>query len=92
MKFLVKVKVNESTLLEFGQKLQQGALDRSCIRGETYCTKIDPAIGYSIWEVECMQEFEEKFCPWRKYYKEIEVSEVISPNEAMNLLISKDKP
>ena len=92
MKFLVKVKVNESTLLEFGQKLQQGDLDRSCIRGETYCTKIDPVVGYSIWEVKSREEFEEKFGPWRRYYKETEINEVISPNEAMKLLISKTEP
>jgi hypothetical protein len=76
---------------EFGQKLQKGELDRSCIRGETYCIKDDPSVGYSIWEVETKDEFEKKFNSWRQYYSEVEVAEVISPNEAMSLLISNKK-
>ena len=91
MKFLVKVKVNLAAMLEFGQKLQQGKLDRSCIKGETYCIKSDPAVGYSIWEAENKKEFETKFNPWRHYYSEVEITEVISPNEAMNLLMDKIK-
>ena len=76
MKYLVKVKVNVSTMMEFGQKLQKGELDRSCIRGETYCLKDDPSIGYSIWEAETKEEFENKFHPWRQYYSNVELNEV----------------
>ena len=87
MNYLVKVRVNVETLLEFGQKLQKGHLDRSCIRGETFCLKDDPAIGFSIWEVSSKEEFEKKFSAWRQFYTDVELSEVISPNEAMQRLI-----
>jgi len=89
MTFLVKVRVNIKTMMEFGQKLQKGELDRSCIKGETYCIKDDPAVGYSIWEAKTREEFDEKFNPWKQYYEETEVTEVISPGEAMKLLLSK---
>jgi hypothetical protein len=89
VQFLVKVKVNPGTMVEFGQKLQKGELDRNCIRGETYCLKSDPAVGYSIWETESKDIFEMKFKPWRRYYAEVETQEVISPSEAMKLLIAK---
>ncbi len=36
--------------------------------------------------------FEEKFGPWRNYYNETVINEVISPNEAMKLLIEKQIP
>jgi hypothetical protein len=86
MKFLVKVKVNLDTMGEFGQALQKGELDRSCIRGETYCLKSDPSVGYSIWEAETKSEFDAKFSGWRGYYEQVEVREIISPYEAMQLL------
>lgn len=89
MRFLVKVRVNLATMLEFGQKLQQGELDRSCIRGETYCIKNDPAVGYSIWEADNRQEFDEKFGPWKKYYEETDIREVIATNESMRLLMEQ---
>ncbi len=89
MKFLVKVRVDLKTMMEFGQKLEKGELDRSCVMGETYCIKNDPAVGYSIWEAEDENEFDMKFIPWKKYYEEVEVDEVLSPNEAMKILISK---
>jgi hypothetical protein len=88
MIFLVKVRVNVSTMMEFGQKLQKGELDRTCIKGETYCIKADPAVGYSIWKTATKEEFEEKFNPWKRYYESTEVTEIISPNEAMKLLMS----
>lgn len=91
MKFLVKVKVNLQTMMEFGQRLQKGELDRSCIRGETHCIKSDPAVGYSIWETESEDGFTKKFHPWRQYYKEVEVNEVITPNEAMIGLMNSMK-
>ena len=43
MLFQVKVRVNLAKMAEFGQELRQGELDRSCIRGETYCLRNDPA-------------------------------------------------
>lgn len=89
MIFLVKVKVNLKSLIEFGQKLREGELDKSCIKGETYCIKNDPSTGYSIWETKSMEEFEKKFNPWRKFYENSEAVEVISPNEAMKLLFNK---
>jgi hypothetical protein len=87
MRFQVKVKVDVSKMAEFGQKLQQGALDRSCIRGETHCLKNDPAVGFSIWEAASVEEFEAKFAPWRMYYSEVEINEVITPLEAMGDLM-----
>ena len=89
MTFLVKVRVNMNTMMEFGQKLQNGELDRSCIRGETYCIKSDPSVGYSIWEAEAREAFDQKFGPWKRYYEDTEVIEVISPAEAMKLLTSR---
>jgi hypothetical protein len=86
MLFQVRVRVNLATMAEFGQRLQGGELDRSGIRGETYCLKEDPAVGYSIWEAGSVEEFEAKFAGWRGYYEDVEVSEVITPQEAMGLL------
>lgn len=87
----VKVRVDVSTMMEFGQKLQRGELDRSCIRGDTHCLKDDPAVGFSIWEVASRTEFESKFGPWRQFYSEVETSELITPMEAMGALITKMK-
>ncbi len=87
--FQVKVRVNLSRMIEFGMKLQKNELDRSCIRGETYCLESDPAVGFSIWETETVNEFKEKFAPWREYYDTIEVAEVITPVEAMNRLYKR---
>jgi hypothetical protein len=89
MLFQVKVRVNLAKMAEFGQKLQKGELDRSCIRGETRCLKNDPAVGFSIWEADSKDEFETKFAPWRNYYDAVEVNEVITPLEAMTILFKK---
>lgn len=89
MRFLVKVKVNVSKMAEFGKKLQNNELDRSYIKSETFCLKADPAVGYSVWEAESRDEFDRKFAPWSGYYEDVEVSEVISPMEAMTALASK---
>ena len=91
MKFLVKVRVNSAIMTEFGKKLQGGELDRSLIRGETYCLKDDPAVGYSVWEAATQNEFEGKFGPWRRYYSEVEVREVISPLEAMKAIMAGNR-
>jgi hypothetical protein len=87
MRFLVRVRVNKATLMEFGSKLQGGDLDRSCIRGETFCVKDDPAVGYSVWEAEDREQFEKIFGPWRPYYTDVEVTEVITPLEAFARLL-----
>jgi hypothetical protein len=91
MHFQVKVRVDVSKMSEFAQKLQMGELDRSAIRGDTWCLKSDPAVGFSIWETESRMEFDEIFGAWRQYYSEVEVSEVIPPIEAMMLLFSRMK-
>ena len=88
MLFQVKVKVDISKMAEFGRKLQEGALDRSCIRGETYCLEDDPAIGFSIWEADSKNNFEIAFAPWRPYYAKVEIKEVITPLEAMARLFT----
>jgi hypothetical protein len=91
MKFLVKVKVNTTKLKEFGETLQRNGLDRSCIRGETFCLAEDPAIGYSVWEAENKNEFDTKFKNWKEFYSETDVKEIITPNEAMMKLFSSQQ-
>jgi len=88
MRFLVKVKVNTAKLKAFGEILQNNGLDRSCIRGETFCLEEDPSIGYSIWEAESRKEFDEKFKNWEEFYSEKDIREIISPKEAMMRLFS----
>ncbi len=88
MQYLVKVRVNQAKLPEFGQKLQRGELDRSMIRSETYCLAKDPAVGYSVWDAESREAFDRVFSEWKKYYSETEIMEVISAAEAMRMLIS----
>jgi len=83
---LVKVRVDLEKLAEFGAKLQRGELDNSSIL-HTYCLKDDPAVGLAVWEVESVEAFEAKFDPWRPYYSEIEVAEVVTPTEAQRLLL-----
>ncbi len=89
MKFLIKATVNPATLSEFGQKLQAGQLNRSLIKSETYCLKDQPNVGYSIREAETLDELEGIFNAWRQYSLEAEISEVISPSEAMRLMYEK---
>jgi hypothetical protein len=91
MLFQVKVRVDIQKMAEFGQKLQKGELDRSCIRGETYCLSKDPAVGYSIWEAGSREEFEAKFGAWKKYYSDVDIREVITPVEAMMSLFKNMK-
>ena len=89
MYFQVRVRVDLSKMAEFVKKLQKNELDRSCIRGDTFCLKNDPAVGFSIWEAYSRQEFETKFDPWRNYYNEVEIHEVIPPLDAMVSLLDK---
>ena len=91
MLFQVKVRVNLNKMAEFGQKLQKGELDRRCIRGETYCLKNDPAVGFSIWEAADKKEFDTYFNPWRNYYQEAEINEIITALEAQKKLMEQKK-
>jgi hypothetical protein len=86
MYFQVRVRVNAGLMAEFGAKLASGALDRSAIRGDTYCLADDPAVGYSVWEAPDPSAFELVFAAWRRYYLEVEVRPLITPAEAMSLL------
>jgi hypothetical protein len=87
MIYLVKVKVDPDKLVEFGSSLRNNDLDRSCIRGETYCHEEDPAVGFSIWEAEDDNVFNLAFDPWRAFYSETEIRKLITPVEAMNRLL-----
>ncbi len=84
----VKVKVKIDTLQEFAQQLMTGSLDRSAIISETYCYKENPSVGISYWQVDDMDEFEEKFLPWKAFYEEAVIKEVITAKAAMMALIS----
>jgi hypothetical protein len=86
MHYLVKVRVDVAKLAEFGAMLRENRLDRSAIRGETYCLSEDPAVGYSVWEAEDRAAFDARFSAWKPYYSETEVRELIEPQEAMKLL------
>ena len=73
-------------MAEFGAKLRDGLLDRSAIRGETYCLAADPAVGFSVWEAEDREGFEALLSAWRPYYSETEVLPLITSAEAMTRL------
>jgi hypothetical protein len=88
MLFMVKVRVNLSTLKRFGDALAKNRLDRSCMKSDTWCLRDDPAVGFSIWEAENRESFEKHFTAWREYYEHIEVLPVIPPMEAMKALIA----
>jgi hypothetical protein len=85
---LVKVRVDLKKIAEFGARLQRGELDNSSIL-HTYCLKDDPAVCLAVWEVESVEAFEAKFDPWRPYYSEIEVAEVVTPADAQSLLLQR---
>jgi len=86
MHYLVKVRVDVVKMSEFGAMLQGNRLDRSAIRGETYCLGEDPAVGYSVWEAEDRAAFDALFSAWKPYYSEAEIRELITPAAAMKLL------
>lgn len=86
MFFQVRVRVDVATMAEFGRRLQTGVLDRSAIRGETYCLADDPAVGFSVWEAPDLDVFEAAFAAWRPYYSKTEVRPLITPAEAMRRL------
>ncbi len=89
MVFLVRVRVNVKSLAQFGRQLQKGSLDNTCVRGETWCLRETPDVGYSVWDTKDRKEFEARFGPWRAYYDEVEVAEVISPKDAMIALLAR---
>jgi hypothetical protein len=84
--FQVRVRVNVAVMAEFGAKLSGGALDRSAIRGETYCLADDPAVGFSVWEAPDRAAFDAVFAAWRPYYVEAEIRGLITPAEAVRQL------
>ena len=87
MFFLVKAQIDLEKLPELGKKLQTGELDTNNIKS-TYCLKDEPTVGISIWEAKNNKDFEEKFKPHKKYYKEVkEILHVITPEQAMGLLM-----
>jgi hypothetical protein len=86
MIFQVRVRVDVTTMAEFGRQLETGALDRSLIRGDTYCLADDPAVGFSVWEAPNLDAFEAAFAAWRPYYTETDVRPLITPAVAMRLL------
>jgi hypothetical protein len=86
MYFQVRVRVDLAKMEEFGSKLGEGSLDRSAIRGDTYCLADDPAVGFSVWEATDVDDFEAIFADWRPYYVETEVRPLITPMEAMTRL------
>ena len=89
MYFQVKVRVDVARMAEFGAKLAIGALDRSSIRGETFCLADDPAVGFSVWEAEGRVQFDRTFAAWKPYYSETEVRSLITPAQAMMRLAQR---
>ncbi len=89
MLFQVKVRVDVARMAEFGAKLQAGALDRSAIRGETFCLADDPAVGYSVWEAPDEASFRKRFEGWKPYYAEVDIRPLITPAEAMRRLMAR---
>lgn len=87
---LVKVRVDLSKMPEFGKKIANRELDNSKMHA-TYCIKDDPAVGYTIWETKDEKEFKDKFAPYKKFYKEVEVIPVVTANEAQQLLMETSK-
>lgn len=90
MYFFVKVRIDTSMMMELGQKLMNGELDTSNII-MTYCIKDDPTVGLNFWQAKNQKHFEEIFTPHKKYYKEIEVIPVVTPAEAMKLIMEQMK-
>jgi hypothetical protein len=88
MLYLVKVRVEIKTLAEFGRALREGRLDRSSIVA-TYCLEDDPAVGLGILEVADERELARKLDPWRPFYAEAEVSRLVTPAEAEQLLLQQ---
>lgn len=88
MLYLVKVRVDVNKIAEFGRKIADREFDSSSTKW-TFCPKDDPTVGYSLWETADEAEFETKFGPYRPYYEEVAISEVVPPAEAQALIMQK---
>lgn len=85
--FLVKVRIDTSKMMEFGQKLQSGAIDTSHTL-MTFCLNDDPTVGIGFWQADNQGNFEEIFAQHTPYYKEIlEVKPVITPMESLKIIL-----
>ena len=88
MLFFVKVRIDVDQVNELGRALAEGSLDRSALRS-TYCHQYDPEVGLNIWEADDLADFRRRFSPHRAFYRDlVEVTPVITPAEAMQLLIT----
>jgi hypothetical protein len=88
MLFFVKVRIDVDQVNELGRALAEGSLDRSALRS-TYCHQYDPEVGLNIWEADDPADFRHRFAPHRAFYRDlVEVTPVITPVEAMQLLIT----
>ena len=91
MLFFLKVRIDTTKMMEFGQKLQNGEIDTS-FTIMTYCVKDDPTIGLNFWYADTFEEFEKVLAQYKPYYKEIiETIQVITPLNAMKLIMGKMK-
>jgi hypothetical protein len=91
MFFFVKVRIDTTKMMEFGQKLQKGEIDTSHTI-MTYCVKDDPTVGLNFWYADTKEEFEKVLAQYGPYYKEIiEANQVITPMNAMKLIMENMK-
>ena len=89
--FFVKVRIDSTKMMEFGQKLQNGEIDTSHTI-MTYCVENDPTVGLNFWHVDNLEEFEKVIAQYKPYYKEIiETIQVITPMNAMKMIIKNMK-
>jgi hypothetical protein len=89
--FFVKVRIDATKMMEFGQKLQNGEIDTSHTI-MTYCVKDDPTVGLNFWYADSIEEFENVLLQYKPYYKEIiETIEVVTPMNAMKLIMENMK-
>lgn len=88
MYFFVKVRIDTGKLSEFGKMLQNGIITTHPL--STYCLHDDPRVGLNIWEAKDRDDFEKLFEPHRRFYSEvIEVSQVITPEESMKVILGQ---
>jgi len=87
MLYFIKVRIDTTKMIEFGQKLQNGEIDTSHTM-MTYCIEDDPTVGLNFWHADSPADFENIFAQHRPYYKEIiETIRVITPMNAMKLIM-----
>ncbi len=85
--YFVKVRIDTTKMIEFGQKLQNGEIDTNHTV-MTYCIQDDPTVGLNFWQVDSHEEFERVLTQYRPYYKEIiETVQVVTPMNAMKLIM-----